>query len=109
LRYTTPCAPFARCFCALAGVGQHNNASLRFVGSLYDGSEVTIKPRSHNQNSGAEFIERHEHLFRRLCLGHDTHLVLNGEHFRDAGSEDCLVIGQNQFEHVLKAPRKSGL
>ena len=92
---------------ALAGIGEHDDAGLGLVGGLHDGGKIVVKSRRHDQHGGAKLIQRHEHLLRSLRLRHDAHLVFHRQHFGDARAENCLVIGQNQFEHVVNAPRKS--
>ena len=69
--------------------------------------EIVVKARRHHQHRGTEFVQSHEHLLLRLGLRHNSHLIFHGKHFSDARPEDRLVIGQNQFEHVVNAPKKS--
>ena len=88
---------------ALAGIGQDDDAGLRLVGALHDGGKVVVESRRNHQYRGAKLIQRHEHLFRSLRLGHDAHLVFHRQHFGDARPEDCLVVGQNQFEHFQRS------
>ena len=90
---------------ALAGIGEDDHASLRFVRSLHDGGKIVVKSRRRDQHRGTEFVQSHEHLLRRLRLGNNTHLVFHRQHLGNASPEDCLVIGQNQFEHFVIAPK----
>src|SRR5438128_5568640 len=53
----------------------------------------------HDQHGGAEFIQGHEHLLLGLRLRDNAHLVLDRQYFGDSCAENCLIIGQNQFEH----------
>jgi hypothetical protein len=63
------------------------------------------KPPGHDQHRGAEFVERHQHLFRCLRLRHNAHLVFYRQNFGDARAENCLVISQNQFQHLFCTSR----
>ena len=90
---------------ALAGISQHHHAGLGAVGALHDGRKIVVKaPRDHKYR-GAKFIQSHKHLLRRLSLRHNAHLVFHRQHLGDACPEDCLVIRQYQFEHVVCAPK----
>ena len=80
---------------ALARIGEDDHARLRLVRSLHDRGKVIVESRRDHQHRGAELVESHEHLFGRLRLSHDAHLVFNGQHFGDASSENRLIIGQD--------------
>jgi hypothetical protein len=82
---------------ALARVGEHDHASFVLVGSREDGVEVGVETSGNDQHCGAKLVERHEHLLGSLRLGHNAHLVFNGQHFGDASSENRLIIGQNKL------------
>src|SRR5579859_317952 len=94
---------------ALAGVSQHNHARFGLIGRHHNRGKVVMESCCNDEHRGTELVQRHEHLFRGLGLGHNAHLIFHGKHFCDARPEDCLVIGQNQFEHVVNAPRKSSI
>jgi hypothetical protein len=38
-----------------------------------------------------------------LRLRHNAHFVFDRQHFGDARPEDCLVVGQNQFQHCVSS------
>src|SRR5205807_7961592 len=84
---------------------QHDHTGLGAVRGLHDRGKVVMESRRRDQHCGTELVQRHEHLFGCLRLGHNAHLIFHGKHFGDARPEDRLVIGQNQFEH-LSALRK---
>src|ERR1019366_6809282 len=71
----------------------------------HNSGKVAMESRSHHQHRGTKLVQCHEHLFRGLGLGHNAHLIFHRQHFGNAGPEDRLVIGQNQFEHVVNAPK----
>src|SRR5438270_3940199 len=48
-----------------------------------------------------EFFDSHDHFVRRFSLGHNAQVVFHGQDFRDAGTEYCLVISQNDLQHYL--------
>ena len=84
---------------ALAGVAQDDNPRADLVRRLQHTVEFVVKAPSHYQHCRAEFIERHEHLLRRLRLRHNAHLVLDRQHLGDPRTKNCLIIGQYQFQH----------
>ena len=84
---------------ALARIGENNDASFITIGGGENGVEVGVKASGDDEHGGAEFIERHEHLFGGLGLRDDAHLVFNGQHLGNASAENCLIIGQNKLQH----------
>ena len=60
-----------------------------------------MEPARDHQNGGAKFVQGHEHLLLGLRLRHDAHFVFNRQHFGDARAKDGLIVGQNQFQHLL--------
>src|SRR5581483_12141038 len=90
---------------ALASIAEHYNSRADFIRRLHNGVEVAVKPASHHQNCGAEFVESHKHLLRSLRLRNDAHLVFYGQHLGDARAKNSLVVGQNEFQHWLSTSR----
>ena len=62
-----------------------------------------METSGNDEHGGAEFIEGHEHLLGGLRLSHDAHFVFHGQDLRDAGTEDRLIVGQNELQHGLRS------
>ena len=88
---------------ALASIGQHDHACFVAVRGLQHAVEIGMEPTSDNQHGGAKLVQSHEHLLLGLRLRHNAHFVFDRQHFGDSRAEDCLVIGQNQFEHRVSS------
>src|SRR5262249_33116916 len=85
-------------------IGQNDDARLCLGCGLDDCAEVVVEAASDDEDSGAELVERHHHLFRGLRLRHDPHLVFDRQDFGDACTENRLVVGQDEFEDVFRSP-----
>jgi hypothetical protein len=48
-----------------------------------------------------ELFQRHQHFFRVFSLGNNAKIVLNGKDFGGPGAKDCLVVSQNDLQHLF--------
>ena len=88
---------------AFAGIGQHHHPGFGFAGSLQYAVEIGVETARNHQNRGAKFVQGHKHLLLGLRLRHDAHFILDRQNFGDACPEDGLIVGQNQFQHLLSS------
>ena len=48
-----------------------------------------------------KLFQRHHHFFGVFRLRHNAQIVFHGQYFCRAGAEDCLVVSQNDLQHLL--------
>jgi hypothetical protein len=48
-----------------------------------------------------EFLDRYHCLFGGLRLGYDANIIFHGENLCDACAEDCLIVSENNFQHLF--------
>src|SRR5215469_14097307 len=54
-----------------------------------------------DHDGGVELLQRHYHFFQVFSLRHNTQVVFNRKDLGCSSAEDCLVIGQNDLQHLF--------
>jgi len=72
---------------------------------LQDAGEIGMESTRYHQNRSSKFVQGHEHLLLGLRLRNNAHLVFDRQNLGDPRAKNCLVVGQYQFEHLLRTSR----
>src|SRR6476646_5732267 len=85
----------------LSGFGNRHQLGLELSCHLHHGRQAGMGVNAKDHDRGMKLFQRHHHFFGVFRLRHNAQIVFHGQYFCRAGTEDCLVVSQNDLQHYL--------